>query len=207
MEIYSAIPAQFKPPRGSAQLQYAEAFDGEFTLLLCERKSDSVDDMKNDVMEVEVKLTSAMRKKRDECEWRREEGDQRKGKEPEQPSMSYTQETNMDVMMNTMENLMERLTVDNRPPPKYHQEQQNRNQNVRRPQILQNRLRDQINIPEQLVRPPLKENYVRHNYDDQVEDEIHHLDVELSPSFLTREDNDGLGQETKSLQVAKAEGI
>jgi len=36
MKVYSAIPTQFKPPPGSAQLQYAEAFDSEFTLLLCE---------------------------------------------------------------------------------------------------------------------------------------------------------------------------
>ena len=81
----------------------------------------------------------ARRKKRDEGEWRREEGDWRRGKEPEQPSTSYTQETKMDVMMNTMEKLMERLTVDNHPPPKDHQEPQNRNQNVRinPPQIKQ----------------------------------------------------------------------
>jgi len=46
--------------------------------------------MMNDAVEVEVNLTSARRKKRDEGEWRREEGDRKKGKEPEQPSTSYT---------------------------------------------------------------------------------------------------------------------
>jgi len=124
MKVYNAIPAQFKPPPGSSQLQYDEAFDSEFTLLLCERKPSSLADMMNEAVEVEVNLTSARRKKRDKGEWRREEGDKKKGKEQEQPSTSYTQKTKMNVMMKTMEKLMERFTVDNRPPPR---EQQNRN--------------------------------------------------------------------------------
>ena len=69
MKVYSAIPTQFKPPLGSAQLQYAEAFENEFTLLLCERKSTSLDDMMNEAIEVEVNLTSARRKKIEEGEW------------------------------------------------------------------------------------------------------------------------------------------
>lgn len=127
MKVFSAISAQFMPPLGSAQLQYAEAFDSEFTLLLCERKSATLVDMMNDAVEVEVNLTSARRKKRDEGDWRREEGDMRKGKEPEQPSTSYTQEVRDNMMMRTMEKLMERLTVDNIPSPRDHQEQQNKN--------------------------------------------------------------------------------
>ena len=39
----------------------------------------------------------------------------------------------MDMMMKTMGKLMERLTMENRPPPIENQEQQNRNQNFRRP--------------------------------------------------------------------------
>jgi len=90
MKVYNAIPAQFKPPPGSAQLQYAEAFDSEFTLLLCERKSASLADMMNEAVEVEVNLMSARRKKRDEGEWQREEENKKKEKEPEQPSTSHT---------------------------------------------------------------------------------------------------------------------
>lgn len=69
MKIYNSIPAQFKPPPGSAQIQYAEAFDNEFTLLLCERKLASLADMMNKAFEVEVNLTAASRKKRDEGKW------------------------------------------------------------------------------------------------------------------------------------------
>lgn len=89
MKTYNAIPAQFKPPLGSTQLQYSEAFDSEFTLLLRKRKPTSLAYMINDVVEVEVNLTSTMRNKRDEGEWRREEGVRRKDKELEQPSSSH----------------------------------------------------------------------------------------------------------------------
>ena len=78
MKTYNSIPTQFKPPPGSAQLQYVEAFDSEFTLLLSERRSTSLTDTIKDSIEVEVNLTSARMKKRDEGGWRREEGDRRK---------------------------------------------------------------------------------------------------------------------------------
>ena len=48
MKVYNAIPAQLKPPPGSSQLQYVESFDSEFTLLLSERISASLDDMMKD---------------------------------------------------------------------------------------------------------------------------------------------------------------
>ena len=73
MKVYNYIPSQFKPPIGSTQLQYAEAFDGEFSLWLSERRKTSLEAMMKDAIEVEVNLTSVRKKKRDEGEWRREE--------------------------------------------------------------------------------------------------------------------------------------
>ena len=66
--------------------------------------------MINDAIEVEINLTAAKEK-------RREEGDIRKDKDPEQPSSSISQEARMDIMMKMMEKLMERLTMDHIPPP------------------------------------------------------------------------------------------
>ena len=74
IKVYNAIPAQFKPPIGSAQFQYGEAFDSEFTLWLSERRSTSLVDMMKDTIEVEVNLTAARKNKMDNGEWRREEG-------------------------------------------------------------------------------------------------------------------------------------
>ena len=89
-------------------------------------------------------------------------------------------------MLRTMERVMERLSVDGRPPPKKNQEQPNRNQNARRPQTHQNRKRDQRNPPDPPVRPPFQENYVEQDGENQVEDEIHQLDTKSPSTVLTK---------------------
>ena len=69
-----------------------------------------------DGIEVEINLTTTKEKTI-------EEGERRKDKYREQPSSSDSQEARMDVLMKIVENLMERLAMDNRPPPKGNQEQ------------------------------------------------------------------------------------
>ena len=86
MKVYNYIPSQFKPPIGSVQLQYAESFDGEFSLWLSEIRSTSLEAMMKDDIDVEVKLVTVRKKKRDEGEWRREGGKRKEDKELEQPS-------------------------------------------------------------------------------------------------------------------------
>ena len=56
LKIYNVIPDHVKPPTGAAQLQYAEAFDGDFAYSLRERRSTSLTDMMNDAIEVEVNM-------------------------------------------------------------------------------------------------------------------------------------------------------
>ena len=75
MKVYNSILAQFKPPIGSTQLQYIEYFDGEFSLWLSERRLTSLVAMMKDDIELEVKLVTARKNKRDEREWRREGGE------------------------------------------------------------------------------------------------------------------------------------
>ena len=41
MRVYNSIPIDIKPLVGTAKLHYDDAFDGEFALLLRERKSTS----------------------------------------------------------------------------------------------------------------------------------------------------------------------
>ena len=106
---------------------------------MSERRTTSLADMMKYAIKVEVNLTVSRKKKRDEGEWRREEGDRRKEKEPEQHSSSNSQDSRMDMMMKTMEKLMEIFSIDNRPAPRENKERQNINQNPRRPKILQKR--------------------------------------------------------------------
>ena len=89
------------------------------------------------------------------------------------------------MILKTLEKMMERISIEGQPP---HREQQNRNQNVGQPQILQNRARDQRIPPEHPVRPPFQQYYLEEGCEDPTEDEIHLLDSELVPSFLSRED-------------------
>ena len=89
-------------------------------LWLSERRSVSLADMMNDAIEVEINMIVAREK-------RREEGERRKENEPTQPSSSNSQEARMDMMMKIMEKLMDRLTMENRPPPSEKQEKSNRN--------------------------------------------------------------------------------
>ena len=81
-------------------------------------------DMMNEAVEVEVNLMSARRKKIEEGEWRREENTRKRENESEQPSTSNSQEAWDNMLVKTLEKMMERLAVDGRPP---HREQQNRN--------------------------------------------------------------------------------
>ena len=118
MKLYNSIPSQFKPPIGSAQLQYVKYFDGELCLWLSEIISTSLDSMMKDSIEVEVHLVTTREKKRDKGEWRREEGERKVDKELEKPSTSRSQEARIDTMLRTMERMMERLLVDGRPPPR-----------------------------------------------------------------------------------------
>ena len=39
MRVYNSIPADIKPLVGAAKLHYVDSFDGDFALLLRERKS------------------------------------------------------------------------------------------------------------------------------------------------------------------------
>ena len=55
-KTYNAIPADVKPPPSVAKLHYANAFSSEFTLLLRERRSVSLEDMMDDATKVEVNL-------------------------------------------------------------------------------------------------------------------------------------------------------
>ena len=92
-----------------------------------------------DTIEVEVDLVAVRKKKIDEGEWRREEGEKKVVKDLEGPSILSLQEARIDTMLWTMERMMERILVDGRPPPRENQEQKNRNLNAKRPHIAQNR--------------------------------------------------------------------
>jgi hypothetical protein len=54
--VYNSIPAEVKLPPSVAQLRYIDSFDNDFTLLLRERRSSSLDAIMSNVVEVKVNM-------------------------------------------------------------------------------------------------------------------------------------------------------
>ena len=85
-------------------------------------------------------------------------------------------------MMKAMENMMDRMIVDNRPVNKEQTEPQIRNPNFRSPnppqppQIRQRDVRNPRNPNDQQIQPPLPENYVDDEGEaEPIEGQIHHF--------------------------------
>ena len=84
-----------------------QMLDSEFTLLLRERRSTSLENMMQDAIEVEVNLSASNKtKQRGEC---------RRVKEEAQASTSQSSiDAKMDLMMKSMERLIDKLSMDDR---------------------------------------------------------------------------------------------
>ena len=62
-KMYSKIPAEIKPTETAAKLAYANSFNPEFSLLLRERKSESLQNMQSAALEVESNILASNRLK------------------------------------------------------------------------------------------------------------------------------------------------
>ena len=132
MRVYNSILANIKPSVGAAKLHYAEAFNNDFALLLRERKSTNLPIMFTDALEVEANMMACGKIKQ------RVDVDRRKGREETIPSTSFDSLSNdikFEMMLKTMEKLMDRLTMEahSSSTPSKQNEPQIRNPNFRRP--------------------------------------------------------------------------
>ena len=59
IKVYNSIPTEVKPPPRAAQLRYDDSFESDFSLLLREMRSTSLDDMMSDPIEFEVNLMAS----------------------------------------------------------------------------------------------------------------------------------------------------
>jgi hypothetical protein len=149
MKVYKSIPSQVKPPPGVSQLHYVGAFESEFSMLLRDISSPYLTDMINNEIEVELNLPSSRKIKL------QIEVDRKKAKEETLPSTSQGLDEKFDLMVKTMEKLVEKLSLGDRP-----HELQAINQNFRRPPVPQIRQREQRIPADQRVRHPFQNNYV-----------------------------------------------
>jgi hypothetical protein len=127
MKIYKSIPTKVKPPPGASQLRYDDSFDNDFSLLLRERRSTTLDDMMmNDAIEVEVNFMASRNIKHNlDIDMKKVQGES-------QPSTSETSDENFDLMMKTMERFVEKISLENKPVIRDQDNFQHRNPNFRR---------------------------------------------------------------------------
>jgi hypothetical protein len=156
--MYNSIPSDLKPPPGASQLQYVDAFDSDFALLLRKRRSTTLTDMMNDETKVEVNLMAFGKMKQ------RMETYKKKIKEEYQLSTSQSSNVKLYMMLKTMEKLVEKLYFDNKPKNREQQERQIKNPNFTRPQVPQIRQREHRNHGDQQIRPPFQDNFVNEYY-------------------------------------------
>jgi hypothetical protein len=138
--------------------------------------------MMSDAIEFEVNLMASIKIK---CNSDR---DINKVQDKAQPSTSQSSKDRFELMMRTMEKIMERISLDNKAntreqvyaPPRNH----------RRPTFPQIRQRDQRNQGDQQIRPPFQNNYVHENFDENFEDNMNCCDGDETHVFFTKEEHD-----------------
>ena len=128
MRTYDSTPDDVKPPPGNAKLHYADTFSSEFTLLLRERRYVSLTNMMDDVIKVEVNLSTTNKTKQ------RNETKRVKEEEPQASTSQSSSDAKFNMMMKTMEKLMDKLSADDTNQMKDQNECQVRNSNFRRQQ-------------------------------------------------------------------------
>jgi hypothetical protein len=185
-QMYGKIPEDIKPSETSAKITFANAFDAEFSLLLREKRTTTLNLMQDVAIEVESNILVADKLKS------RSDRDRKKQKEELPSSSNSTSDTKMDEMtkmLKTMTSEMARLKMEQRQPNRPTQEGGYMNPNQFRrpnnvPQILP---RERKNQDDQKVLPPFQNNTI--DEDDTEEDLAVHLnDSESSPLHVTQQE-------------------
>jgi len=110
-------------------------------------------------------------------------------KQENHPSSSQSSNAKLDMMVKTMEKLVEMLTLDNKLIVRDRQEIQIINPNFRRPPNSQVSQWDQINQGDQQIKPQFQENYAE-DFVEELQDQIHLFDKDDFEIYLTKEEHD-----------------
>jgi hypothetical protein len=158
-KMYNKIPAEIKPSEASSKISYASAFGPDFCLLLRERRSTSLAQMKYAAIEVEsnVLVVDRLRNKDDV--------DRRKGRSEAStfsPSVPHPQVDELTKMVKSLSAEMERMKVEGRQAYKGPQSAKNkggfrRPNNVVSPTVQRERGRDR---EDQKIQAPFQNNFM-----------------------------------------------
>jgi hypothetical protein len=166
------------------QLQYIDSIDNDFSLLLRERRSTTVGTMMSDTIEVEVNLMASGKIKQNfDINGKKPQGDVHH-------STSRSSDEKFYLMMKTMEKMMERISMDNKPTAREKNDFQPINQNFIRALVPRIRQRDQREKGDQKIRPPFQKNYANEYSDQMIQDQMHCCDDMDTHMFLTKGEHD-----------------
>ena len=184
LKAYESIPETFKPSLGLAMMDYSGSFEGEMVTVLRERKPRDLSTMMKNAMEVEANVLAGKKHKHEA----------RRVKEESQASTSTSTDAKFDMVLERMNLMLDRLAIDNRRPPREHNEPQVRNPDFRRPPMQQNRLRENRNPDDniQAIRAPFAENYVEGETEEGNQDEIPCLNSEELFAYMKKEEYEDL---------------
>ena len=189
MRTYDSIPTNVKHPLGATKLHYVDAFGSEFTQLLREIRFVSLTNIMDDAISVEANLTTSNRTKQ------RNETRRVKEEQPQDSTSQSSLDSKFNMMMKTMQKIMDKFFVDHKNQMKDYNEPQVRNPNFRRwqgPHVPQFMLRGQRNPNQQPIRPPFQENLIDEGFTEQPQNHIHHFgnDLKESNTFITKDEYD-----------------
>jgi len=108
--IYNTIPGDIKHPQGLALIKFPNGFDVDMSYQLRERNSVTLEDMQKSAVSVEANLLARRARKRTK----------RRVTIKEEPSMSSS-DAKLDSIVRTMERMMERITINDKNPPRENQ--------------------------------------------------------------------------------------
>jgi hypothetical protein len=121
--------------------------------LLRERRSNTLDDMMRDAIQVEVNLMESEKIKHNP------DRDMKKVQGEEKPSTYQSSNEKFYLMMKTMEKFMEIMSLENNPATRDQTDFQPINKNFRRSLVPQIRKIDHRNQGDQQIKPPFQNNY------------------------------------------------
>jgi hypothetical protein len=97
-KVYHAMPADIRPPPGSAHLHYPNAFDPEMTFQLRERNTATLEEMQKIAVDVEANLLNRKAKIREE------------DKDRTKNELMTSSEMKIDVLTNTIKEMMQKIS-------------------------------------------------------------------------------------------------
>jgi hypothetical protein len=172
--MYNKIPTEIKPSKASAKISYASAFGLDFCLLLRERRSTSLAQMKDPAIEVESNVLAVDRLRSKTDADRRKE---RSEASTSGPSVPHPQVDELTRMVKSLSAEMERMRVEGRQAYKGPQNAKKgggfrRPNNIASPTVQRERGRDR---EDQKIQAPFQNNFVA----EGEEGETKELDLEI----------------------------